>query len=249
MTTTTTSTTNLDYKTVPKLDETKINTLLISDVHLGSELSGSEPALAVLKKYEFKRLVLLGDIFDDLNFKRLNTQDWDFLSYIRKLSNPKRNIDIVWIKGNHDPQLEDLSFILGVPILDEFQFEVNNVKYLVIHGHQFDNFLLENWFVSEIASRVYMMLQKLDRKTHKFSRYIKKISKSWLRLSKKVAVHALDYCEKKGTDRILCGHTHQQYIQKRGDIVYLNIGCFTDKPATYAIIHEGRPLVELKEFS
>jgi UDP-2,3-diacylglucosamine pyrophosphatase LpxH len=245
---TTISTTNLGHKTIPSFHETNINTLLVSDVHLGSELSGSEAALAVLKQYKFKRLVLLGDIFDDLNLKRLNKHDWDFLSYIRKLSNPKRGIDIIWIKGNHDAQLEDLSFILGIPILDEFQWDINGVKYIVIHGHQFDNFLIENWFISEIASRVYTMLQKLDRKTHRFSRYIKKISKSWLRLSKKVAEQALDYCEKKGADRILCGHTHQQFIQKRRNVLYVNIGCFTDKPATYAVIHEGQPLVELKDF-
>jgi len=62
--------------------------VILSDLHLGSEVSRAEAALQMLKAVSFSRLILLGDIFCDLNFRRLKKEHWQFLGYIRKLSNP-----------------------------------------------------------------------------------------------------------------------------------------------------------------
>ena len=67
--------------------ERAFDTLILSDVHLGAEISRARDALNLLKSTSFRRLILLGDIFNDLNFRRLKKEHWQFLSYIRKLSN------------------------------------------------------------------------------------------------------------------------------------------------------------------
>lgn len=221
-------------------------------MHLCSELSGSEAALEILKKYKFKRLILLGDIFDNLNLKRINKNDWQFLSYIRKLSNPKNDIEIVWIEGNHDIKLSEFGIILGIDVVEKYTWEMNNEKFIAIHGHQFDRFMKNNIVISEIATILYKFLQKLDKKTHRFSRHIKRMSKNWLRLTKSVANHAIEYANHNKYKNIFCGHTHQQYVEKRNNVNYYNIGCFTDKPVTYSIIHYNKEasnnyLIELKE--
>jgi metallophosphoesterase superfamily enzyme len=79
-----------------------LDTLIISDLHLGSELSRAGEALDLLQSLRYARLILLGDIFSDLNFRRLTGEHWKFLSCIRKLSNPKRKVEVVWVEGNHD---------------------------------------------------------------------------------------------------------------------------------------------------
>src|SRR5438477_12077336 len=61
------------------------DTVILSDLHLGSEVSRAEAASQMLKAVSFSRLILLGDIFCDLNFRRLKKEHWQFLSYIRKL--------------------------------------------------------------------------------------------------------------------------------------------------------------------
>jgi len=95
--------------------ERAYDTLILSDVHLGSEISRARDALDVLKSTTFRRLILLGDIVNDLNFRRLKKEHWQFLSYIRKLSNPKRNVEVVWVEGNHDLGLADLmSHLVGI---------------------------------------------------------------------------------------------------------------------------------------
>ena len=47
------------------------DTLILSDVHLGSEVSHARQAVRMLEGQAFRRLILLGDIFSDLNFRRL----------------------------------------------------------------------------------------------------------------------------------------------------------------------------------
>ena len=89
------------------------DTVIISDLHLGSEVSRAKAALRMLKENTFSRLILLGDIFCDLNFRRLKKEHWRFLSYIRKLSNPKRNVEVIWVEGNHDEGLSAVMFNTG----------------------------------------------------------------------------------------------------------------------------------------
>jgi metallophosphoesterase superfamily enzyme len=80
------------------MDLHRYNTLILSDLHLGSETSHAREATRALKRNRFRRLILLGDIFADLNFARLTKDHWKFLGYIRKLSNPKRNIEVIFIR-------------------------------------------------------------------------------------------------------------------------------------------------------
>jgi len=79
---------------------------------------GDEPCAGSHARAEgnrFHRLILLGDIFADLNFARLTKDHWKFLGYIRKLSNPKRNVEVVWVEGNHDHGLANImSHLVGV---------------------------------------------------------------------------------------------------------------------------------------
>jgi metallophosphoesterase superfamily enzyme len=79
----------------------RVQHLILSDLHLG-KTSRAREATRVLKENRFERFILLGDIFADLNFARLTKEHWKFRGYIRKLSNPKRNIEVVWVEGNHD---------------------------------------------------------------------------------------------------------------------------------------------------
>ena len=64
------------------------DTLILSDLHLGADMSHAREALRVLEENRYRRLILLGDIFADLNFGRLKKEHWKFLGYIRKLSIP-----------------------------------------------------------------------------------------------------------------------------------------------------------------
>ncbi len=214
----------------------KIDTIIVSDVHLGSEVSRAKELLSVLKDHSFNRLILLGDIFDDLNFNHLEKDHWELLSYIQELSNPKRNIEIVWVLGNHDELIfKVISHFIGIKVFQEYIWNYKNKKYLAIHGHQFDRFLADNKFISDTASFIYRILQRFDLR---FSRFIKRASKKWLRLSEKIAQSAARHALKNGVSYVFCGHTHREAIEIIDGVNYFNTGCWTDIPSVFITIGE-----------
>ena len=174
------------------------DTLILSDLHLGSEVSRAKDAVRLLKRTCFQRLILLGDIFCDLNFGRLKKDHWQFLSYIRKLSNPKRNVEVVWVEGNHDHGLSLLmSHLVGVRVYREYAWRFQDRRYLAIHGHQFDRFLVNSAILSSMGARIYLELQKLNPGGKRFSHLLDKWNTSWLRMTPKVSSGALAYARQK----------------------------------------------------
>jgi UDP-2,3-diacylglucosamine pyrophosphatase LpxH len=213
------------------------DTLILSDLHLGSEVSRARDATRVLKETLFRRLILLGDIFADLNFGRLKKEHWQFLGTIRKLSNPKRKVEVIWVEGNHDHGLTDvMSHLVGVKVYQEYIWHFAGRKHLAIHGHQFDGFGVNNMTLSSFGTSLYLFLQKLDLKGKPCARMIDRLNTRWLRMSSKVASGALSHARMQGVDRIFCGHTHSAMHRELDGISYFNSGGWTDSQPTYITI-------------
>jgi UDP-2,3-diacylglucosamine pyrophosphatase LpxH len=215
------------------------NTLILSDLHLGAETSHAREATRVLKQNQFRRLILLGDIFADLNFARLTKDHWKFLGYIRKLSNPKRNVEVIWVEGNHDHGLTNImSHLVGVRVYQEYKWEFCGIPHLAIHGHQFDGFQVNRVRLSSFGTSFYLRLQKLDVKGKPIARLIDRLNTRWLRMSLKVASGALSHARQHGAARIFCGHTHEAVHIERDGINYYNAGGWVDSRLTYLTIDE-----------
>jgi UDP-2,3-diacylglucosamine pyrophosphatase LpxH len=227
------------------------DTLILSDLHLGADMSRAREALHVLQENQYRRLILLGDIFADLNFGRLKKEHWKFLGFIRKLSNPKRNVEVVWVEGNHDHGLAPImSHLVGVRVYQEYQWEYRGLRHIAVHGHQFDGFVVSNVRVSYwIGTRLYLQLQKWDSKNKTVTRFLDRLGTSWQRLSAKVATGALAYARHHQAARIFCGHTHaamHKHDEAHG-IDYFNCGAWIDAHPTYATV--GRDGVQIHEYA
>lgn len=221
-----------------------VDTIIISDLHLGSAMSRANVLTDMLKRITYKRLILNGDVFDDLNFKRLSRDDWEFLSFIRASSNERLAHELVWVIGNHDGGApEILSHLLGIHIHEEYVWQHAGRTLLAIHGHQFDAFVSEHSRVVDIAIWAYSVWQKLDPK-HRASRLVKQASrqsKRWMRRSDKVATEASAHGDATyNADVVMCGHTHHPMDVMIGGVRYLNSGSWIDVPSTYIVItHDG----------
>jgi UDP-2,3-diacylglucosamine pyrophosphatase LpxH len=225
-----------------------VNTLILSDLHLGAETSHAREATRVLKQSSFQRLILLGDIFADLNFARLTKDHWKFLGYIRKLSNPKRNIEVVWVEGNHDHGLANImSHLVGVRVYENYAWEYRGLRHIAIHGHQFDGFQVNRVRLSQLGTSLYLQLQKLDFRSKPVTRLIDRLNTRWLRMSSKVAAGALAYARSHRADRIFCGHTHEAFHVERDGVQYYNSGGWVDARLTYLTIDEQG--VQIHEFN
>jgi len=215
------------------------NTLILSDLHLGAETSRAREATQVLKNSRFQRLILLGDIFADLNFARLTKEHWKFLGYIRKLSNPKRHIEVVWVEGNHDHGLTDImSHLGGIRVYQDYRWDYGGLRHIAIHGHQFDGFQVNRIRLSRWGTSLFLQLQKLDLKGNPITRMIDRLNTRWLRMSAKVASGALAYARQHGAGRIFCGHTHEAIHAEQDGIYYYNSGGWVDSRLTYLTVDE-----------
>jgi UDP-2,3-diacylglucosamine pyrophosphatase LpxH len=231
-----------DVKCLP---EGTCDTLIISDLHLGSELSRAEEAHCLLRRRLFRRLILLGDIFCDLNFRRLRRSHWELLAYIRRLSNPKRNVEVVWVEGNHDRGLTDvMSHLVGVQVYQEYLWNFAGKRYLAIHGHQFDRFLVNNAALSAIGEFLHLQIQKLGSERKNLARFLDRQNSTWLRLSPKVAAGALAHAKVRNAEVVFCGHTHQPMKAENDGILYFNSGCWTGDESTYIAVDRSGAKIE-----
>jgi UDP-2,3-diacylglucosamine pyrophosphatase LpxH len=229
------------------MDPQAYNTLILSDLHLGSDTSHAREATQLLKKTSFRRLILLGDIFADLNFARLTKDHWKFLGYIRKLSNPKRGIEVVWVEGNHDHGLANImSHLVGVRVYQHYEWDYRGLRHIAIHGHQFDGFQVYSLRLSRWGTSLYLQLQKLDFKNKPIAHMIDRLNTRWLRMSTKVSSGAIDFARHHEAQRIFCGHTHEATHVEKNGISYYNSGGWVDSRLTYLTIDETG--VQIHEF-
>ncbi len=220
-----------------KSEKNKTHTLIISDLHLGSKVSQPEKVLEFLKSFSFRKLILLGDVFDSLDFRHLSPESWELLNYIGKISPEKK---VRWVKGNHDDGLSDVfGSLMNAQIYETYIWQFKQEKYLAMHGHQFDRFLVDNVFLSYVGTAAYDFIQRIDFSDKRLSHFVKRKSKGWLRLSQKVAEGAIAEARHRHARYVFCGHTHKAMQKVNGHHVkYYNSGCWTDAPCTFITIDE-----------
>lgn len=221
--------------------------IVLSDIHLGSSNCQAKSLVRFLEKLADEeivtaRLVLNGDVFDSIDFRRLNKSHWKILSLIRKLSD---RMDIIWISGNHDGSPELISHLLGVTVKDETVLTSGGRDILFMHGHLFDDFIDAHPFLTWVGDCIYILLQKID-KTHSFAKLAKKGSKTFLRCVRKIEEGAIEHGRRKSCHAVCCGHTHQAVAKCELPIAYYNSGCWTELPCTYLTVLDGK--VDLHSF-
>lgn len=225
--------------------DTGMKTIIISDLHLGSDICQAKELESFLDHIEKRcdRLILNGDVFDSIDFRRLKKHHWNVLSQLRRVSD---KIEVIWVCGNHDGTAEIVSHLLGITVVDEYQFETDGKKVLVLHGHIFDQFITKRPILTKIADTLYRWLQKID-KSHWLARNIKRTSKIYLRNTRNIKAKSVKYAADKGCDIVCCGHTHHAFEDRSSPVQYFNSGCWTEKPCTFLEVKNGNVTLNVFE--
>jgi UDP-2,3-diacylglucosamine pyrophosphatase LpxH len=218
-----------------------MTTVVASDLHLGSR--NCQAALfAKFLQTDFDRLILNGDILNSLNLKKLKAEHWTVLSRLRDIA---RRRELILIRGNHDGspaagndlgQADVLPTLLGVPLHHEYQLEMGDRHYLIIHGDRFDP-TLHAPIITDAADWCYHAVQKVNKKMAKWlKRRVKKLG-GVLEFVKRRSVH---YAKSLGCQGVITAHTHFSDDEWIEDVHYLNSGCWVDRPCTYLIAENDR---------
>ena len=215
--------------------------IIISDTHLGSavcEIKKLNNFLESIHKSTFK-LIINGDFFDNLDFRRLNKDHWQTLSLLRKMS---KHTEIIWIRGNHDGDAEIISHLIGVDFKNEYGFISGDKRILCLHGDKFDDFIYKYPNTTKLADNIYRTIQRIDKIF--LPKLIKQKSKIYLRCSENMMNSSRKYGIDMDIDIICLGHTHHPIIDKNHAVWYANSGCWTEKQCGYLTVQNGQ--IELK---
>ncbi|MBN2634218.1 MAG: UDP-2,3-diacylglucosamine diphosphatase [Bacteroidales bacterium] len=230
------------------------NTIVISDVHLGTKSSKAKELLEFLKSSSCNTLILNGDIIDGWRLQKSGKwekQHTSLLKYLIKLID-KKQTNIIYLRGNHDDFLEKiLPFqFISLSILREYYHISNEKKYLVIHGDIFDHITSNVRWLAKLGDLGYTILLMINKVYN--NRRLKR-GKSYYSISKVIkhkVKRAVSYisgfeekliklARSKGCDGVICGHIHHPAIIDKDNITYMNSGDWVESLSALVETEEG----------
>lgn len=218
--------------------------LCLSDIHLGSPICQADLTLDILENEKYDTLIICGDLLDSYHIHRLCKKQWKILSALRKISKKKQ---CIFIKGNHDKDLEMITALMGFEFKERHVITINDKSILFVHGDRWDSFIYSSPILTEIASAIYYFLQKIDKK-QKYTRLIKKRVKTWHNAADELTRKLAQHCVTLKHNAVCFGHTHVPNHSYVNGVECVNLGSQCDLPITYAKINdEGKIFLKTKE--
>lgn len=234
----------------------RYKTLVLSDIHLGSEFSRTEEVTDFLKKVDCERLILNGDIIDGWQLrksvKRWKRRHTEFFKVLMKMME-NQGTEIIYVRGNHDDFLDALapfSFYNISIVQDYLLTTVKGKRYFVTHGDIFDTITSHMKWLSRLGDVGYTLLLRLNQL---YNRRRVRQGKPYFSLSQQVkhrVKSAVSYisdferelvrlAERLRVDGIICGHIHQAANTWYGGLHYLNSGDWVESLTALAEDDQG----------
>jgi len=239
-------------------------TIILSDVHLGTEDCKIDEVNHFLKHTHCEKLVLNGDIIDGWSLARHGGWNEKHTRFIRLVLKKleKRNTEVIYLRGNHDDILTRfLPLFFGkLRIVNEYIHEGAKGSYLVVHGDGFDAVTMNHKWLAILGDIGYQSLLKLNRVYNKYrawrgkeyfslSKAIKARVKSAVSFVGKYEEQLQSFAEKRNCTGIICGHIHTPDNKMIGDTHYLNSGDWVESLTALVEYDDGRfEIIDYKEF-
>lgn len=234
----------------------KVRSIFLSDIHLGTRACQSARLLEFIKQYDCENIFLIGDIVDFWALKRGIYWPPEHNTVVQKILRLARHgVQVVYVPGNHDEALReyiDAAFGDIAVRHEHVHVAADGRRYMLTHGDQYDQVTTYARWLSVAGDVSYHLLIRINRIL------------SWLRRKLKVPGHwsLADYAKRnvlkavsfigdfeeavarevaqKGLQGVICGHIHTPVIKQMGAVTYLNCGDWVDS-CTAVVEHlDGR---------
>ena len=216
-------------------------TIVISDVHLGTEHSKTRELADFLRTVNCEKLILNGDIIDGWHLQKGGKGKWkkehtDFFKIIMKMME-NHNTKVVYIRGNHDDFIDHLApfSFANISIVKDYVHERFGKRYYIVHGDIFDNITSKMVWLAKLGDVGYTFLLWVNRiynlyRTKKglpyfsLSQSVKQRVKSAVSYISNYENELVALARVKHADGIICGHIHQAADKMIDGVHYLNSG-------------------------
>lgn len=218
-----------------------VDTVVISDVHLGTYGCHARELVNYLRSVSPERLVLNGDIIDIWQFSK-NYFPPAHMKVVKELmKHLSKGVEVYFIPGNHDEMMR--KFVgqrMGNLIIEnKVVLEMDGKKTWIFHGDVFDVSMRHSKWIAKLGGFGYDLLILVNRA---MNHILEKMGREKVSLSKKVKdsvkaaiAHVNDFENTvseigidNGYDNVICGHIHRPEITTidtaKGSIQYMNSG-------------------------
>lgn len=218
-----------------------VNTVVISDTHLGTYGCHAKELVCYLKSIRPKKLVLNGDIIDIWQFSKSYFPK-DHIRVIKEITNMlAKGVEVYYIPGNHDEFVRKFcgQTIGNLHIDNKVVLELDGKQSWIFHGDVFDVSMRYSKWIAKLGGKGYDLLILFNRFVN---HWLKRFGKEKISISKRVkdsvkaaVKHVNDFETtvsligiSNGYDSVICGHIHKPLIKTikgdDGQITYMNSG-------------------------
>lgn len=233
----------------------QFRTIIISDLHLGTEGSKSREVSSFLKTYSCERLILNGDIVDGGEWKKYGLWKRKHTAFVKAVLKmiDRWDTKVIYIRGNHDDFLDHIMpFRMGknFEIRRDYVLKSGDKSYFVVHGDVFDT--VNNYFnwLAYLGDFGYSFLLWVNKKYNYYriktglpyyslSRRIKKNEKMAVSYISHYEQKLTDFAKSKDCDGVICGHIHHPAIKNINGVNYMNSGDWVESMSALVEDHDG----------
>ena len=216
-----------------------VKTIFISDVHLGFPGCHANHLNDFLKNHHCEDLYMVGDIIDFWYLKKNHYWHQSHNDVVRSiLGKAKHGTQVHYITGNHDEALREHTYVAfgNLHIQNEMIHEcVDGKQLLIIHGDQYDFIIQNTKFLAIIGSNLYNWLLTANRIVNWFrnkmgyeywslAKFLKYKAKNTIKYIGRFEEAVATDVKHRQLDGAVCGHIHHPEINTINGIDYLNCG-------------------------
>ena len=158
------------------MTRTKVSTVILSDVHIGSEHSKVKELTSFLKNIDCDKLILNGDILDGWKLQRNPFGRWkrsytELIKVIMKMME-KHGTKVIYVRGNHDDFLDKILplSLPSVSLVKDYVHISHGKRYYVTHGDVFDNISTHLVWLAKLGDYGYSALLWINRILNNYRR-------------------------------------------------------------------------------
>ncbi|WP_048438681.1 UDP-2,3-diacylglucosamine diphosphatase [Caenimonas sp. SL110] len=234
---------------------TRLRTVFISDIHLGTPGCQAEALLDFLKHHRCDNLYLVGDIVDGWQLRRRWYWPQAHNDVVQKvLRAARKGCRVVFVPGNHDEfarQFVGHQFG-GIQVRSEaVHVTADGHQLWVIHGDYFDGVVQCAKWLAHVGDNLYEFTLRLNRHLNhlrirlglpywSLSAYLKHKVKKAMNYVTDFEQAVAHEARRRGHDGVVCGHIHRAEMRLIDGTLYCNDGDWVESRTALVEHFDGR---------
>lgn len=233
----------------------KVDTVILSDVHLGTVGCQAKQLVEYLDSIEPSNLILNGDIVDIWNFRKFYWPESHMLVIKKLLQFITDGVPVTYMTGNHDELLRKITplRIGNFQLKNKMVLNQDGQQIWIFHGDVFDVTMKHSKWLAKFGAIGYDILilinslanfifDILGKKRISLSKKIKDSVKKAVSFIDDFEMTAMELAIQNKFDVVVNGHIHKpkirEYSNEHGSVLYVNSGDWIEN-LTSLELHEG----------